>query len=307
MSSLSIIVPVYNVEPYLKRCIDSILDQTFKDFELILIDDGSPDGCPKICDEYSRADDRVTVVHQKNAGVSSARNAGLKIAKGKYIGFVDPDDYIERDMYELMMNEAKKNSSDIVCVNWLIDNGSEIIQNKLTSDVPETMDRITFVKHIFDSPRTIAGSSCNKIFLRSKLESQYDTQVKICEDNLFLLEYCKNIVKASYIRTPKYYIYLRENSATKNMSALVKSLNVRKKIIDISDDIDSSCRKLAEKDYLDTALGCLIQLRQQGSSDASVKVVKSKIRFYVRKNLISFIMNDTIYWKTKIAYLKFLF
>ncbi|MDR2409141.1 MAG: glycosyltransferase, partial [Bacteroidales bacterium] len=95
MTVLSIIVPVYKVEPYLRRCIDSILAQTFTDFECILIDDGSPDGCPAICDEYAEKDKRIMVIHQENEGVSAARNAGLDIAKGEWIGFVDSDDWCD--------------------------------------------------------------------------------------------------------------------------------------------------------------------------------------------------------------------
>ena len=93
---VSIIVPIYNVEKYLSKCIDSILAQTYNDIEVILVDDGSPDNCPKICDEYAQKDNRVIVIHQKNAGVSAARNAGLKAAHGEYIGFVDPDRCIRK-------------------------------------------------------------------------------------------------------------------------------------------------------------------------------------------------------------------
>ena len=91
---LSVIVPVYNVEKYLSRCIDSILSQTFTDFELILVDDGSPDNCGSICDEYAKKDKRIIVIHQQNRGVSSARNKGLDIARGEYVTFVDSDDQI---------------------------------------------------------------------------------------------------------------------------------------------------------------------------------------------------------------------
>ena len=92
---ISIIVPVYKVEKYLHKCIDSILAQTFKDFELILVDDGSPDNCGKICDEYAKRDNRIVVVHKENGGQASARNRGINIARGDYIGFVDSDDWID--------------------------------------------------------------------------------------------------------------------------------------------------------------------------------------------------------------------
>lgn len=110
---ISIIVPVYKVEPYIHKCVDSILNQTFKDFELILVDDGSPDNCGKICDEYGQKDNRVIVIHKANEGISSARNAGLDIARGEYIGFVDSDDYIEKDMYEKLYKCSNSNNADI--------------------------------------------------------------------------------------------------------------------------------------------------------------------------------------------------
>ena len=100
---LSVIVPIYNVEKYLPKCIDSILAQNYSEIEVILVDDGSPDGCPEICDNYAEKDKRIVVIHQKNLGVSAARNAGLKAAHGEYIGFVDPDDWISPSMYQEMI------------------------------------------------------------------------------------------------------------------------------------------------------------------------------------------------------------
>ncbi|MDT6814838.1 glycosyltransferase, partial [Enterococcus faecium] len=97
MCEISIIVPVYKVEKYLRKCVDSILAQTFTDFEVILVDDGSPDNSGKICDEYAEKDNRVRVIHKENGGLSSARNAGIDVARGKYLGFVDSDDYIDED------------------------------------------------------------------------------------------------------------------------------------------------------------------------------------------------------------------
>lgn len=111
MQVVSVIVPVYKVENVLHYCIDSILNQTFNDFELILIDDGSPDNSGKICDEYAKIDSRVKVIHKENEGVSVARNAGLELAKGKYICFVDSDDYIQRDYLEKLIL-AKKSNTD---------------------------------------------------------------------------------------------------------------------------------------------------------------------------------------------------
>lgn len=118
MSKVSIIVPVYNVEKYLRRCVDSILAQTFTDFECILIDDGSPDGSPAICDEYAKKDNRIKVIHQENSGVSAARNAGLDVARGEWIGFVDSDDWVENNFLETLMNLKDIENYDILQFNF---------------------------------------------------------------------------------------------------------------------------------------------------------------------------------------------
>lgn len=114
MPKISVIVPVYRAEQYLSRCVQSILDQTFTDLEVILVDDGSPDNCGKICDQYAKLDSRVKVIHKLNGGASSAKNAALDIATGDYIGFVDSDDYIHPQMYELLLYFAMVDGSDMV-------------------------------------------------------------------------------------------------------------------------------------------------------------------------------------------------
>ena len=105
---LSIIVPVYKAEKHLDRCVESILSQTYGNIELVLVDDGSPDACPAMCDSWAKRDWRVRVIHKKNNGASSARNAGLDMASGEYIGFVDADDFVEPDMYETLMKTRSK-------------------------------------------------------------------------------------------------------------------------------------------------------------------------------------------------------
>lgn len=114
----SVIVPVYNVEPYLRECIDSVLSQTYRDFELILVDDGSPDNCGAICDEYAAKDDRIRVIHQEQSGVSVARNAGLDAARGEYIAFVDSDDWIFPNYLSYLMRAIEENQADISVVGF---------------------------------------------------------------------------------------------------------------------------------------------------------------------------------------------
>ena len=107
------IVPIYHVEKYLHRCIDSIIEQTYKNLEIILVDDGSGDACSGICDEYARKDTRIVVIHKENGGLSDARNKGIEIAKGEYLTFVDSDDYIHRDMYTILMEALIHTGSDL--------------------------------------------------------------------------------------------------------------------------------------------------------------------------------------------------
>lgn len=123
---ISVIVPVFNVEPYLRQCIDSILNQTYSDLEVLLIDDGSPDRCGEICDEYAKRDQRVRVFHTENGGLSAARNLGLSEARGDYIGFVDSDDWIESDMYEILLGRIEETGADIsICGIWNVSNDSK--------------------------------------------------------------------------------------------------------------------------------------------------------------------------------------
>ena len=111
---VSVIIPIYNVEKYLRQCIDSVLSQTYGDLEIILVDDGSPDKCGEICDEYALKDSRISVIHKENGGLSDARNAGLKAAQGEYIYFLDSDDYIRKDAMQLLVNTAEKEKADII-------------------------------------------------------------------------------------------------------------------------------------------------------------------------------------------------
>lgn len=152
MCQISVIVPVYNVEKYLNRCVDSILAQTFTDFELILVDDGSPDRCGKICDEYAAKDGRIKVVHQKNAGVSAARNAGLQIAKGDYVTFVDSDDYCGKDFLQELVDVSKSTGADWVQSGYKICNDcgemKSVCQRKVGLwSIKSEEDRICFLTH----------------------------------------------------------------------------------------------------------------------------------------------------------------
>lgn len=151
---VSVIVPIYNVEPYLRKCVDSILAQTYINLEVILVDDGSPDGCPAICDEYKEKDERVKVIHKSNGGLSDARNAGLDAMTGEYVTFVDSDDWLEFDVIQTLVNEAASNM--IVSI--------EAVSVK---DEQETyFDRGIKNKHIISAFEFLTGITNENIYVR---------------------------------------------------------------------------------------------------------------------------------------------
>lgn len=140
MIKISVIVPIYNVERYLPRCIESVRNQKLADIEIILVDDGSPDACPQMCDDYARADNRIKVVHKKNEGLGYARNSGLQYATGEYVTFLDSDDYVSKDMYEKVYQALKSTKSDCCVTGYIVkkDSGEEVIKyNPLGNSVYE--------------------------------------------------------------------------------------------------------------------------------------------------------------------------
>ena len=134
---ISVIVPVYKVEEWLDQCVESIVNQSYKNLEIILVDDGSPDNCPQMCDEWAKNDERIKVIHKENGGLSTARNAGLDICSGEYISFIDSDDYIHKDMYINMLEDLKRTDSDIVKCGRYIDSDGKISENRVLDSEKE--------------------------------------------------------------------------------------------------------------------------------------------------------------------------
>lgn len=189
MPEVSVIVPVYNVETYLRNCIDSILAQTFDDFELILVDDGSPDGCPAICDEYARIDSRVKVIHKSNGGLSSARNTGMSVAMGEYILFCDSDDYVSPLWCEKMIDVARKYpTSFISCELIKTAPESHITFEEVVDNHPVALSYFELYK------RGLSGYVCNKIYRSYILRENgivFDEKCFYAEDVAFNVSYCR--------------------------------------------------------------------------------------------------------------------
>ena len=188
---VSIIVPIYNVEPYLKKCIDSIINQTLTNIEIILVNDGSTDNCGKIIDEYAKMDNRVIAIHKENGGQASARNMGLEISRGKYIGFVDSDDWIDSNMYEIMYKSIEGSKSDICVCGRKTYSSNEKLSYKLDI-IDETIDFRYYKVDEYVSKRLFyehTVSSCNKLYKKKIIEKNNirfkDVSYVGSEDTLF--------------------------------------------------------------------------------------------------------------------------
>lgn len=216
MKTISIIVPVYKVEKYLSKCIDSILNQTFQEFELILVDDGSPDNCGRICDEYASRDSRIRVIHQENKGISAARNAGLDIAKGEYIAFVDSDDWLEIDTYEFLINNIVKSNADIASCGlrncYENDSSIENYDAGLVKNIVLSKDQC--FEMIFSKNDMITVYAWNKLYKAEVFSDLRYPEGKVYEDAFVILDILLRC-NSMFITTKKLYNYRRhENSIT---------------------------------------------------------------------------------------------
>lgn len=210
---ISIIVPVYKVEKYIHKCISSIINQTYSNIEIILVDDGSPDNCAKICDEYALKDKRIKVIHQKNMGLSEARNRGIEISKGEYIGFVDSDDYIEPTMFQDLYNAIIDNDADIsICNFYVISNKRKVAKNNFKR---RNFNKIEALKGVL-LDKDIQSYAWNKLYKRELFENIKYPIGKKYEDigtTFYLFEKSNKI---AYIEKPEYNYLNREDSIVFN-------------------------------------------------------------------------------------------
>ncbi|WML47811.1 glycosyltransferase [Neobacillus sp. PS3-34] len=309
---ISIIVPVYNVEPYLHKCVNSILSQTFSDFELILIDDGSPDKCLAICDEYAKQDSRVRVVHKENGGLSSARNAGIEIAKGSYIGFVDSDDYIHERMYELLYEKAILYSSDIVVCDYLKVNENEIFDTKNITKEPilSHFTNIETLQYFYSNnggKHTANEKSAkwivvwNKLYKRELFEKYKFTEGRIYEDEFIAHKIIYNCTKITFVSINLYFYLQRQNSIVGS------PFNVKKfdRVYALKDRMEFF-REINKKDLLDKASRHFIDVffwyYYLGKSN--LPHINNDLRLLkktLHKNLFLLIRNPLISRKQKLA------
>lgn len=199
---VSIIIPVYNAEETIQRCIESVICQTEKNWELLLIDDGSHDGSRDICVSYVKSDTRISVIHKENGGVSSARNAGLNVAKGEYITFIDADDYIKETFLEKMLAHSP---ADLIICGFYNPQGKDFVPNEFNGNIALNGE---FLKKLIEDPFYLDTPWC-KLFKRNiirKTRLSFDEDLRLSEDTLFSYQYIKECLDVSVIPN-KLYIY----------------------------------------------------------------------------------------------------
>ncbi|WP_178666768.1 glycosyltransferase family 2 protein [uncultured Eubacterium sp.] len=269
---VSIIVPVYNVEEYLDECVESLANQTYPDIEIILVDDGSPDDCPQICDAWAKRDNRIKVIHKANGGVSSARNAGLDIANGEWIWFVDSDDTVEANALEELL--SNKDDSDLIVFSS-------------STDELYTKDEKFFDEYYFKY--RFGFEPWNKLYKKSIIKNnnlQFDTQETVGEDLLFNITYYQYANNYKFIASQYYNYRVRENSAmqSNNEKRIEQQLRLYSKIYDIyRDKVDE--RILAQL-YIMHLISGINQCGKQNFDDEKIKIIQdSVIKYNFKKDV----------------------
>lgn len=313
---ISIIVPIYNVEKYLRRCIDSILGQTYRDLEVILVDDGSPDGCGVICDAYAEKDARVTAIHQKNAGVSAARNAGLACARGEWIGFVDPDDFIVPNMYQEMLDAINVTGAELaVCGYNYVDEDGKVDQRRLYVNAEnEILTQKQLMSRFSDMPPTVRLGVVNKLFHRDLLqkhELKFAEGLHSSEDVLFLTEYAMHVSKVIFVHKAHYMNTVRPGSATHGglkIDSLADSFVIHDRMYET---VIASYPELKKHSLAFLMDICLLKYNEATSklSDldseerCTIMPRLKGMQHYIRRRALQALWDREIYWKTRIKYL----
>jgi len=280
---ISIIVPVYNVENYLNRCVDSIINQTYKNLEIILVNDGSPDNCGEICNHYAEKDSRISVIHQENQGLSGARNSGLKKASGDYIGFVDSDDWIEPEMYESMLNTLQKFKVDIVesgiAVSFEPNNtidrsGSTILENR-----SQALKRIV---------KNQSFAVWRRLYHKKVLNGFFFIEGKNSEDVYFTIDIYKKIKNSIYMSNPFYNYFVGGDSITrgkyklKMLDSIDAALYLQKKM---SREQDEELLKISSDFVLEVLLDHYKLINYNSTHDSKL-IHRRKIKNLIKENYI---------------------
>ena len=306
---ISVIVPIYNVGKFLPKCIESLIHQTYKNIEIILVNDGSSDDSLAICKKYQKIDDRIIVIDKKNAGVSSARNRGLDIAKGKYIGFVDPDDYIDVNMYSEMIESMNKYDSEIVVCGYDYLNEDYTIQRKYNEKNIEILNKKQYFSMQFDMPPTVRHGVYNKLYKKNLLKDlRFKENLHSSEDVFFNTKYMLLVNKAIFIHRPFYKNLVRQGSATHGglkLNQLCDSFSVHEYMHNEATTLYPELKMKSMAFLLDVCLLKYNECKDKVGLNPTIEE-KMKLKYmkkFIKKYALQSFFNNEIYWKTRIMYL----
>lgn len=296
MSKISIIVPVYNVEKYLEKCVNSILNQTFTDFELILVDDGSPDNSGAMCDQFAEKDERIKVIHKENGGLSDARNAGIEVAEGEYLGFVDSDDYIAEDMYDLLYANIVNEDADLsICGIYDVYENKEPqkrIQQYMILNKAEAMKVVLEAK-------IVSVHAVNKLYKKEIFTHVRYPVGKITEDAAVILSILEKTEKIVIDTNQKYYYFHRANSISSNLFSK-KDLNTISTWTENEKYVSEFYPELLEVAHTRVCWAYFTVLDKMMHSKLTEeeKLIQKKIVVFLRKNFV-FIMKNKYFTKAR--------
>lgn len=278
---ISVIVPIYNVEKYINKCIDSIIDQTYTNLEIILVDDGSPDNCGKICDEYAQKDERVRVIHKENGGLSDARNAGIDVAKGKYVSFVDSDDYVEQNYIEILYNCIKEYNTNIAIGSHRVIYKNGTIINKETGENSKLPAEKVLERILYDNGIDLTANA--KLYDIKLFESIRYPKGRVFEDaatTYKLIDACQEI---SFVSKSIYNYAIRGNSITnvkfskEKMDLVISTKEMCDYIKNKYPNLEKACNRRLMYAYLST-------LSQLAKSKEKFPEEEKEMMRYVKSN-----------------------
>lgn len=297
---ISVIVPLYNVELYIGKCVTSILEQTYCDWELILINDGSQDDSGKICDEYAKQDSRIKVIHQKNQGVSVARNIGIESSLGDYITFLDADDYISERYFEHMLNCMKVFSVDVVVANMCEVAISGVIvgyQNKIAQE-EVIASNVAMARCLYE--RQLSPSVCGKMFKRDIWKNEKFPENCVLAEDIWALYNVLRVAKnVALCNKAVYYVYLRGGSAQRSVFSPHKmaALDVCEKIVEDSySNLQMEIYKAATAKLVAVSFQILLQL-----STETPKIYHERCWNRIKKDRYTVILDTKVKNKTRVA------
>lgn len=293
---ISIIIPVYNIEKYLDKCMESVVGQTYSHIEIILVDDGSTDGSGKLCDEWGKKDNRVKVYHKKNGGAARARNLGLKEARGEYIGFVDGDDYIAEDMYACLI-DAMEEEVDLVCCSTEI-----VFPAKMRKPVeaygqvksPVCFSNQEAIRELL-LVQKLSFSSCDKLYRRELFYGVRFPEGKTCEDYPVSYEVVKKSRRVVNIGKVKYFYRYREGSTSKqqfNLRKMSYVLFTRDILRDVIEYYPEE-KKCAEALYIRSIVDTMRSISRSTKREEYEELSK-RLRKLLQRMCVSILMNKHI-------------